>query len=158
MVDEGHPILFRLTKSRFQSMKRRAALQEEWDGHATWRLHWTPTAKDRRKNPHLPEEAALDVLLHEVPLENDSLSLVTALPLSAERAGEWYARRYDVEHDIRGVKVTLDTGNIRAQSVAMVKKELLTSIAAYNLRSRPTIWWCSFAARPRSWPAFRRGD
>ena len=30
-------------------------------------------------------------------------------------------------------KVTLDTEKIRAQSVAMVKKELLTSIAAYNL-------------------------
>ncbi len=31
MVGEGHPILFRLTKSRFKSLKRQATLLEEWD-------------------------------------------------------------------------------------------------------------------------------
>lgn len=38
-----------------------------------------------------------------------------------------------MEHDIRDVKVTLDMENIRATSVEMVKKELLTSLVAYNL-------------------------
>jgi len=60
-------------------------------------------------------------------------NLVTTLQVRSYRAGEFYARRYDVEHDIRDVKVTLDTENIRAKSVAMVKKELLTSMVAYNL-------------------------
>ena len=133
MVDEGHGILFRLTKSRFQSMKRRATVLEEWDGHTTWRLRWTPSDKDRQSHPHLPADAALDVLLHEVPLAGDTLYLVTTLQVRSDRAGEFYARRYDVEHDIRDVKVTLDTENIRAKSVAMVKKELLTSMVAYNL-------------------------
>lgn len=133
MVDEGHGILFRLTKSRFQSMKRRATVLEEWDGHTTWRLRWTPSDKDRQSHPHLPADAALDVLLHEVPLAGDTLHLVTTLQVRSDRAGEFYARRYDVEHDIRDVKVTLDTENIRAKSVAMVKKELLTSMVAYNL-------------------------
>ena len=41
---------------------------------------------------------------------------------------------YDlVEHDIRDIKVALDTENLRSQSVEMMKKELLTSIVAYNL-------------------------
>ena len=133
MVDEGHGILFRLTKSRFKSMKRRATVLEEWDGHTTWRLRWTPSDKDRQSHPHLPADAALDVLLHEVPLAGDTLHLVTTLQVRSDRAGEFYARRYDVEHDIRDVKVTLDTENIRAKSVAMVKKELLTSMVAYNL-------------------------
>jgi len=133
IIGEGHSILFRMTKSRFKSLKRQATLLEEWDGRATWRHRWTPSKKDRQTNPDLPQDASLDVLLHEIPLENETLYLVTTLPVSSEKAAEIYARRYDVEHDIRDVKVTLDTENIRARSVAMVKKELLTSIVAYNL-------------------------
>lgn len=133
VVAEGHQILFRLTKSRFKSLVRQATVVEEWDGQATYRLHWMPSVKDRQSNPDLPENAAVEVLLHEVPLENDTLHLVTTLTIRSDQAGEYYARRYDVEHDIRDVKVTLDTENIRAKSVAMVKKELLTSLVAYNL-------------------------
>ena len=58
---------------------------------------------------------------------------MTTLLVSGECAGEYYAHRYDVEHDIRNVKVVLNTERIRAHSAAMVRKELLTSIAAYNL-------------------------
>ena len=134
MVEEGHSILFRLTKPRFKSMKKRATLLEEWEGHATWKLRWTPSRKDRKTNPELPDDAALDVWLHEVPLPNgETLYLVTTLPIKNEEAGELYRRRYDVEHDIRDVKVTLKTETTRAKSVEMVKKELLTSIVAYNL-------------------------
>jgi hypothetical protein len=134
MVGAGQSILFRFTKSRFKSLKRQATLVEKFDGHATWRLHWTPSSKDRKSNPELPADAALDVLLHEVPLpDSKTLFLVTTLTVRSDQAGEFYAHRYDVEHDIRDVKVTLDTENIRAKSVAMVKKELLTSIVAYNL-------------------------
>ncbi len=133
MHGAGHSILFRLTKSRFKSLVRQATLVEEWEGHATYRLHWTPSPKDRKSNPDLPEVAFLDVLIHQVPLENETLYLVTTLRVSSTQAGEFYARRYDVEHDIRDVKVTLDIENIRATSVEMVKKELLTSLVAYNL-------------------------
>ena len=134
MVNAGHSILFRLTKSRFRSLKKKATLVEQFDGHATWKLRWTPSPKDRKTNPDLPADAALDVLLHEVPLpDGEALYLVTTLTVRSDQAGEFYRRRYDVEHDIRDVKVTLDTENIRAKSVAMVKKELLTSIVAYNL-------------------------
>lgn len=72
--------------------------------------------------------------LHEVPLPHgERLCLVTTLEISSEEAGECYRRRYDVEHDIRDVKVTLKTEDLRARSVGMVHKELLTSIVAYNL-------------------------
>ncbi len=134
VVGTGHPILFRMTKSRFKPLRRRATLVEDFDCYRTYEVRWTPSAKDRRSHPELPEDATVDVFLHEAPLENgETLYLVTTLPLSAIEAGEHYARRYDVEHDIRDIKVALDTENIRAQSVAMVKKELLTSIVAYNL-------------------------
>ena len=133
VVGEGHQILFRLTKSRFKALVRQATLLKQWKGQATYRLHWTPSVKDRQSNPDLAADASLDVLLHEVPLEKETLYLVTTLQVRSDQAGARYARRYDVEHDIRDVKVTLGTENIRAQSVEMVKKELLTSLVAYNL-------------------------
>ena len=134
VVTTGHPVLFRMTKSRFKPLRRRATLVEDVDDYRTYEVRWTPSGKDRRSHLELPEDAAVDVFLHEVPLDNDeTLYLVTTLPMSAFEAGEHYARRYDVEHDIRDIKVALDTENIRAQGVAMVKKELLTSIVAYNL-------------------------
>jgi len=48
-------------------------------------------------------------------------------------AAEFYSHRYDVEHDIRDLKVTMSLETIRCRTDEMVKKELLTSIVAYNL-------------------------
>lgn len=61
------------------------------------------------------------------------LYLATTLAIDATSAGQLYSRRYDVEFDIRDIKVTMDAENIRARSVSMVMKELMTSIVAYNL-------------------------
>lgn len=135
LVHSGHPILLRMTKSRFKSVCRHATLIEDWEGRQTYQAHWTPSAKDRKSHPELPEDAVLDVFLHQVPLleRSEVLYLVTTLPVTSDTAAEYYGRRYDVEHDIRDVKVTLNTERIRARSVEMVKKELLTSIVAYNL-------------------------
>lgn len=134
LVYSGHPILLRMTKSRFKRVRRKATLIEDREGRRTYQVDWTPTAKEFKSHPELPKDASLDVFLHEVPLENgDVLYLVTTLAIPSEMAAEYYSRRYDVEHDIRDVKVTLNTERIRARSVEMVKKELLTSIVAYNL-------------------------
>ena len=133
MVQYGHHILFRLTKSRFKALRRQATVLEKAKSHMTYKLHWTPSAKDRQTNPQLPADAAIDVLIHEVTLPTFTLYLVTTLHVPAPQAGEFYARRYDVEHNIRDVKVTLDTENIRGKTVKMVHKELLTSLIAYNL-------------------------
>lgn len=134
VVHSGCPILLRMTKSRFKSVRRRATLIEDYKDHRTYEARWTPSAKDQKSHPELPNDATLDVFLHEIPVENgETLYLVTTLPIPSEQAGEYYSRRYDVEHDIRDIKVTLNTENIRARSVEMVQKELLTSIVAYNL-------------------------
>jgi hypothetical protein len=134
LVHHGHPILLRMTKSRFKRVRRRATLIDERDNRRTYQVRWTPSAKERKAHPELPEDASLDVFLHEVPLDDgERLYLVTTLSVTSETAAEFYSRRYDVEHDIRDVKVTLNTERIRARSVEMVKKELLTSIVAYNL-------------------------
>ena len=72
--------------------------------------------------------------LHKVELDNgETLHLVTTLGVSSEKAADFYGRRYDVEHDIRDMKVTLGIENIRAKSDEMVQKELLCSMVAYHL-------------------------
>lgn len=134
MTGEGHQILFRLTKSRFKSMRRVAQLLEETDSTKTYSLTWIPSKKDRSTNPDLPADASVDVFLHEVELDNgETLYLVTTLGISSEHAAEFYQRRYDVEHDIRDLQVSLSLENLRCRSVDMMKKELLESVVAYNL-------------------------
>ncbi|NOY40298.1 MAG: transposase, partial [Planctomycetes bacterium] len=134
MVGTGHDILFRLTKSRFKSMRRRAEVIEKTQHSTHYRLTWKPSPKDRQTNPNLPDDACLEVNLHKVELDNgETLYLVTTLSVSSQRAAEFYGRRYDVEHDIRDMKVTPGIENIRAKSDEMVQKELLCSMVAYNL-------------------------
>ena len=134
MIDTGHDILFRLTKSRFKSMRRRAEVIEKTDQSVGYRLTWKPSPKDRQTNADLPSDACLEVSLHKVELDNgETLYLVTTLEVSSQMAAEFYGRRYDVEHDIRDMKVTLGIENIRAKSDPMVQKELLCSMVAYNL-------------------------
>ena len=133
-TDAGHDFLFRLTKSRYKSLRRRAELIDEGLIHKTYRLRWEPSTKDRKSNPDLPANASLEVVLHEVEIgSNSPLYLVSNLSIDGSSASELYSRRYDVEFDIRDLKVTLDAENIRAKSVEMFQKELYTSVVAYNL-------------------------
>lgn len=130
----GHDFVLRLNRSRFNSLRRRAELVDESPEYRTYKLKWIPSDKDRKTNPDLPSEASVDVTLHEVDIGSDEpLYLVTSLDIGAAASAETYRRRYDVEFDIRDVKVTMDAENIRARSVDMVLKELYTSIVAYNL-------------------------
>jgi hypothetical protein len=111
-----------------------AELIEKGAFHQSYSLRWQPSAKDRKNNPNLPSDAALDVVIHEVELQNGTfLYLVSTLEMDATSTAELYSRRYDVEFDIRDLKVTMDAENILAKSVVMVKKELMTSVVAYNL-------------------------
>jgi hypothetical protein len=130
----GHDFLFRLTKSRFKALRRQAELIDEGPTHKTYHLLWRPSFYDRKSNPDLPVDASLEVVLHDVEIgSGETLHLVSSLELEGPTTSKLYCRRYDVEFDIRDVKVTLDTENIRAKSVEMFKKELYTSIVAYNL-------------------------
>lgn len=134
MRQQGHDILFRLSASRFQSLVRKLTPCQESPGERTWQLCWKPSAKERQSHPDLPQGATLHLWVHEVLLETgEHLSLVTSLPWSAAQAADAYARRYDVEHNIRDFKVTLRVETIRAKTEEMVRKELLCSIVAYNL-------------------------
>jgi hypothetical protein len=130
----GREFLFRLSGQRFKALKKQATPVEQSRGFASWHLVWKPSAKDRKNNPHLPEDAEVEVFVHEVGLEGEkNLYLVSNVAADAESLGELYLRRYDIEFDIRDLKVTMDTENIRARKLDTVLKELMGSVIAYNL-------------------------
>lgn len=131
---QGHEFLCRLTAARFRSLVRHSTPHSSSPEETTWRVRWQPSAKERRSHPDLPAGAVLEVGVHDVLLDNgEHLYLATGLPWTAAEAADGYARRYDVEHNIRDFKVTLRVETIRAKTEAMVRKELLCSIVAYNL-------------------------
>jgi hypothetical protein len=133
-VQAGHDFLFRLSHTRFKALRKKAQLIDEGIGCKSYHLLWKPSAKDRKSTPDLPEDASIEVVLHEADIgSNKKLYSVSTLEVDATTATALYRRRYDVEFDIRDVKVTMDAENIRAKSVEMVKKEIYTSIVAYNL-------------------------
>ncbi len=126
--------VFRLTKQRSKKLVQQANLVEENDGFQTYHLTWTPSDYERRTNPELPADASVEVFIHIITLPNgEELLLVTDLQVDALSVGQLYKRRYDVEFDIRDLKVTMDTENIRAKSYNVVMKELYGSIIAFNL-------------------------
>lgn len=133
-VQANHDFLFRLTLSRFKSMRKSAELIAEGESYRSYQLHWTPSPNDRKGNPDLPPDASLNVFIHEVTLpDKTTLAMVTPMPFDALCMSELYRRRYDIEFDIRDVKVTMDTESIRAKKVDTVMQELKGSIVAYNL-------------------------
>lgn len=136
-VEAKHDFLLRLTKARFKSLRRQADLIEKGPSHKTYHLLWKPSPKDRKSTPGLPKDASIEVIIHEVEISSSmTLYLVSTLEIDALSAADIYNRRYDVEFDIRDLKVTMNTENIRAKSVDMFKKELYASVVAYNLAAQ----------------------
>ena len=134
LAGAGHHILFRLTKARFKSLCRGAEAICRTARGVRYRLTWVPSWKNHATRPDLPAGARLEVEMHEVELDNDErLYLVTTLRVASETAAKFYGRRYDVEHDIRDLKVSLGIERIRDKSDDLVQKERLRSIVAYNL-------------------------
>lgn len=140
-IQAGLSIAFRLSAQQFKPLMRNATqLMQDGPGES-YSVVWKPTKKNLKTHARIPNDAELEVVIHTVGFsevipgcETDKLLHVVTTPdISREQAIALYLRRYDVEHDIRDVKITLNTERIRARSQAMFEKELLTSLVAYNL-------------------------
>ena len=66
-----------------------------------------------------------------------SLNLVTTLtdpePYSVDDLSTLYRQRWDVELDIRSIKVTMGMDELRCRTPEMVRKEIWACLLAYNL-------------------------
>lgn len=134
-VHSGQDVIARLTNARFKALKRQAEIVGNEDGIAHYELDWKPTGKDLKNNPELSNDASMRVQIysHERS-DGEFLHVVSTMELEPAKAMELYGLRYtSVEHDIRDLKVTLNLERMAAESEAMVKKEILCSMVAYNL-------------------------
>ena len=133
----GHSFLLRLTKSRFQSLRKKATLVSQGEDSEICSLRWTPSARERKTNPHLPAEAAIQVRLHTVKVhEKLTLWMVTNLPEDGWELASLYKQRNDLEIDIRNLKVVLDAEHIRARSEVCVFPQRANA-TLHRLHSQP---------------------
>ena len=137
----GLSIAFRLSAQQFHSLRKHAEPLPQSGPGESYAVVWKPTKKNLDTRPDIPADAELDVVIHTVGFsevvpdcQTDKLLYIVTTPdVPRTQAIALYLKRYDVEHDIRDVKVTLNTERIRARSREMFEKELLTSLVAFNL-------------------------
>lgn len=130
----GQCVLLRMTESRARRLAG-APLHNGMD----LQLSWRPTPNDRRTRPDLPADAAVPGRLvarriypHDGTRPVD-LYLFTTLGLPADELVEIYGRRWNIETDLRSLKYTVRIDQLTSKSVAMVDKELVLAVLAYNL-------------------------
>jgi hypothetical protein len=132
-VAAQHDVLVRLTGPRFQALRQQARPL----ARGRWLVRWRPSAWDRRNHPEVPAGAELSGWLHAVVVsEQVTLWLFTTLDTTSAALAALYHQRLSIETDIRDVKETLALGDLRGKSVAMVEKELLAALLAYNLANQ----------------------
>jgi hypothetical protein len=132
-VAAGHDTLLRMTQKRFKAVLKKARC----DGAGKWEVTWRPSAWDRKAHPELPEGAEVTGWLHEVKVSAKlTLWLFTTLDATGAELASLYHKRQNVETDIRDLKETLVLGEMTSKSVAMVEKELVAAVLAYNLANQ----------------------
>ncbi len=124
-----HPVLLRLSKPRAAHLGGKKLRRGAEQG-----VVWRPSEHERRKWPDLPADAAVAGRLVACALPGwRTIYLFTTLTLPVERLIRLYALRWNIETDLRSLKQTVRLHRIEAHSQAMMEKELLLAISAYNL-------------------------
>ena len=131
-------LLVRLNTQQAKALAQHA--QYRLNSGSDMRITWVPSAKTVVE-PGLPVVPLTGRLIY-VRLERPGfrpidLFLFTTLTDSVSYPlVEWvqlYARRWEVELDLRHIKTTMSMKNLTGKSVDMVRKELWAGLLAYNL-------------------------
>lgn len=99
-------------------------------------LVWRASAWDRKMHPELPAEASVQGRLLVCLLAGWREPLYLFTTLSDEPTAEvvrLYQLRWNVETDLRSIKQAARLHRLTPKSDAMLEKELLMAVAAYNL-------------------------
>jgi len=150
-TEKGLGVLLRLTEDRFKKLWGGGSVECGQERTITWR----PSQWDRKAHPGLPAEAAVKgrVLVAQMQSgsETEFLYLFTTLSIAAAEVLEIYRCRWYVETDLRSLKTTIRLQHLTAKSKAMMEKELLIAITAYNI-VRAVMGWAAqqSGSAPRS--------
>lgn len=132
----GHNFLLRMKKDRFNRICKSAELIHSTGTSKSYRVHWTPSAKERATNPDLPADCVISAIIHDLTIGQESLYLVEDIDASIKELRDLYWKRNQIEVDIRNIKLVLGTETIRAKSHEMFLKEFAISMVAYNLTTQ----------------------
>jgi hypothetical protein len=131
---QEHPCLFRLTEVRAGKLNGGVAPCAGTDKQ----IHWVPSREDRRNNPEIPACAFVSGRLLTFKVRDSDgkwqkLYFFTTLTLPSEQILTLYGYRWNIETDLRSLKREVRLHMLDARSPAMVTKELVLGVAAYNL-------------------------
>lgn len=106
----------------------------------TWDLPDRPDWMDEETYSRMPEKLELRLIQVKIPQRGfrpKSLNIVTTLTdhelYRPDELSSLYRERWNVELDIRSIKVTMGMDDLRCQTPQMVRKEIWTCFLAYNL-------------------------
>ena len=127
----GVDVLFKQNGARITDFRRGEAL-----GRRDHLVRWSkPKARPPWMTPPQYEAFPDEITVREVKVEGQVL-VTTMLDPRQVRKGELdklYARRWNVELDLRHIKTTLGMEVLRCQTPPMIEKELWVNLLAYNL-------------------------
>jgi hypothetical protein len=130
---QNHPCLFRLTQARARKLNGGTTPNARTDKV----IGWISTRDDCRNNPEIAQQSIvkgrLVVCKIRVKGKPQKLYFFTTLDLAADQILEVYGHRWNIETDLRSLKQEVRLHMIEAKSKAMVQKELVLAVAAYNL-------------------------
>lgn len=130
MMSAGVDVLFEQNGARHTDFRRGTSLGPR-DHLVRWAKSQTkPEWMTAQQYADFPDE----LIVREVQV--DGQVLVTTLVNCKVRKGELdqlYAQRWNVELDLRNIKITLDMDVLRCLTPQMVEKELWVHLLAYNL-------------------------
>lgn len=128
----GHESLFRLTEARAKRVLGTTPAPET-------ECIWRPTAADRKSNSEIPVDALIrgKLIAQKVFCKKQGVQMLylftTIADASREEILNLYSRRWEIETDLRYLKVPLRLDELRTKSPEMVEKELISAVIAYNL-------------------------
>jgi len=135
-VQSGGQALVRLTRARAGRLASGRSLKPGLD----WAVDWTPTRHDQA-DPGLKKQAVAGrlvvVRVGRRGWRTQTLYLFTTLTQARAHPPAWllaqYGRRWQVEVNLRWVKVTLGLGQLEVKSADLARKEFYAGLLAYNL-------------------------
>lgn len=129
-VRNRQEVLFRLSQPRAHRLGA-----DRLGAQGETRVRWRMSAQERKKHPELPAEASVAGRLLVLGRKGfrHPLYLFTTLEGEAGELAALYARRWQMELDLRALKRTLHLHHLRGKSQAAVEKEILTAVIGYGL-------------------------
>ena len=124
-------VILRLTQPRARKLV--GNISQEGEYAVDWKAGRCDGGKNRRIAPGSTVQGRLIAVRIGRGKSKTWLYLFTTLDLPVEEIVQLYARRWNIETDLRSLKRTVNLHHINAKSDDMLEKELLMAMSAYNL-------------------------